>query len=268
MDRNRFGLILCGAQRSGKSYLTNMIIENYMKGGGSALVYNLGKEHKDFLSCELCQLLTMREHYNYIKDNEGLEAAKDWKRYGKEFRYIRSKDNGIFHIEDFNELYKGKGIRVKKLPKDFEDCFFYAYYEYVSNTFLAFDDCKNMFPNNLRAWQDQLLGRMNHTGSNHKHSNYKDAGSELAFIYHNLDQVPSSIIDYYNDDYTFISFKYKEEPSFNNIGDRELFLSLKHSFRILSNLPKYSYTEFHKGKTRVNKFREGKNYLRESFIID
>lgn len=265
--RNRKGRIVVGAQRSGKSHYTNNLLEKYLNGGGSALVYNLGKE-TDFKNCELITLLGYNEHSDYILTEGGKQALKRWKDNGTPFIYMQSESGEIFDIKQFVKKYKGQGVKCKRISNKMEDSFFYAYQKYISNTLLIFDDAKGIFKPNLREWQTVLVSSMNHTGKESIFKNYVGAGSDLVFIFHSVDHISSQLLDYYTDDYFFTTFVCKETPDFDRITNQELRDSLKVSFNALKKMKKYSYSVFYQGETDLYTFKENNIYSKKTFIIE
>mgnify|MGYP003645484370 CR=1 FL=1 len=250
-------MLTIGAQRSGKSYKTNEDVKRYLKTGQSALIYNLGK-HTDFKEAEYIELLDIRQHEEYIRETEGSGAQKKWTKY-KEFLYFRYEDE-VYNIKDFNAMFYGRGAKAHSLTTEAERLFFYSYFKYVSNTILVFDDALPIFNTNLKDWMKTLLTRVNHTGRNHTDINYKSKGSDIVIIFHSLNQVPRSILDCYQDDWIFRTFKYSEKPDFLKIKNFELRKSLKSSFDILHKVSKYSYTDYRNGDTKIFEYKGNNNY--------
>lgn len=255
-------MLTIGAQRSGKSYKTNEDIKKYLKTGQSALIYNLGK-HTDFQEAQYIELLDIRQHEEYIRETQGEKAQKKWSKY-KEFLYFRYEEQ-VYSIKDFNAIFYGKAAKAHSLTQEAERLFFYAYFKYISNCILVFDDALPIFNTNLKDWMKTLLTRVNHTGRNHIDINYKGKGSDIVIIFHSLNQVPRSILDCYQDDWIFRTFKYSEKPEFQKIKNFELRKSLKASFDLLHKIEKYSYTDYRTGTTKVHQYK-GNNIYKTGVI--
>ena len=263
---NRRVTITIGAQRSGKSFLTNEDIKTFLKSGQMAMVYNYGKR-VDWDACIEGKLFDMQLHEEYIYDNLGSKALKEFRRFRK-FRFFNldSYNKGIHELKDMNAILYGKAVKFHRLDDKTEERLFYEYVKSVSNCLLVFDDALPIFNCNLKGWMNNLFTRVNHTGEQHTNPSYQGAGSDIVLIFHSLNQVPKAILDCYNEDWKFRTFRYSEEPDFKKIRNYELRTSLEVCFDIIKEEPKYSYTEYDRGETTLFRFLGGGKY--EELSID
>lgn len=242
---NRKLIIIIGAMRSGKSFWANEQIKKYNKQGQSAIVYNLGKP-SDF---NACIPLFIPSAEDMIK-SEG----KGWKD-AKNISYLYDEKETPYNIESFNIDFYSKSIKLPRANDLLtERLFFDAYFKYISNTLLIFDDARNIFRNGLKSEFIQLFSRINHTGIKHKAKNFIAKGSDIYLIFHSLDLVNPELFDYATH---IINFKYAMQPDFKAVENQQIREQIKKSFEALEKAPQYSYTltDINNLKTFIHLFK-------------
>ena len=172
---NRKLILIIGAQRSGKSFFSNQMIEKYKRAGNSALVYNLGRP-SDFSACKEIFLLTEKQH-----------AVKIGKSYKENpgFLFYEHNDQEKEFI-NFSPDWAGKGAKAGRVDYKTEVLFLEAFFKYVSNCLFVIDDAKAIFRYGIKSEFLTLFSRLNHTGRNNPVNNWKATGSDVIIIFHSL----------------------------------------------------------------------------------
>jgi hypothetical protein len=188
-EKDKFQINIVGGERSGKSYLSKKIAEKYNK-NGSVLIYNIGRM-SDFPDEEFTYFepLGFKEHIKNMHSDSEIEDYKSDPRIIY-FRYNKL----IYHFEDFNDLFKGKKVKMFRMTKRSEEnAFFETIYKYISNCLFVLDDCKPLFVYGLKENHIQLLSRKNHTGNESKNESSRGKGVDIINIFHGIDSVPIDI---------------------------------------------------------------------------
>lgn len=226
----RESILIAGLEQSGKTYFSEKLADSYIKTGKTAIIYNVGKDSdfSDAIICEPVSIETMFKHSRNRKDNlkikvlNSLELFKD-ERTGK-----------IYHFKDFRKLYAGKKVKIYRHQN--ERYLIKAFFKYVYDSLLIFDDNRASTRQGLGHEQIELFSRKNHAGL--KYANGKQ-GLDLAFIYHNLDTVPGELFDYIT---RAILFSLNRVPN-TKINNPEFWDIIEDAINDLKTLPKYSYKE-------------------------
>jgi hypothetical protein len=236
MAVKRRKIIVVGSPRTGKSFLANKMVKDYVANGGSALVYNLGLLD-DFEGAEYMELLTMQEHIKIVYDKEGKQAAAYFQKFA-EFRYFRYKDK-IYHIKHFSKMFAGKAVKCPRLNNVIEMPFFAAFFLQVSDCLIVFDDSAEMFKHGLHEEHIRMFSKADHFGTKNLYN--VPTGCDILFIMHSLEDVSSRLFRYIN---CYIQFMYLSEPRWKalELRDEKLVGALQESFLLLKQEEPYTYT--------------------------
>jgi hypothetical protein len=225
---NRRLYILIGAQRSGKSYFSNDLLQKYKAAGNTGIVYNLGKP-SDFAAAKEIFLCSEKQHV--------LNLGKAWKE-NPEFN-IYEDENEIKNFQNFCLDWKGKAAKTARLDLTQERLFFESFYYYISNCLLIIDDARAVFRYGVKAEFLNIFSRLNHTGRKNPIKNWQAAGTDAIVIFHSLDHVNKELFDYATH---IINFKYSMQPDFDRVENSQIRTELKKCFNALNKAPQYSYT--------------------------
>ena len=117
---NRRLYILIGAQRSGKSYFSNDLLQKYKAAGNTGLVYNLGKP-TDFAAAKEIFLCSEKQHV--------LNLGKSWKENPEFILY--EDETEIKDFRNFCPDWKGRAAKTARLDLTQERLFFESFYYYI-----------------------------------------------------------------------------------------------------------------------------------------
>lgn len=253
---NRSMTVVMGAQRSGKSFYTNEQIKGYIKNGGTALVHGIGKM-TDWDACQHGVILDYKDHEDVIRELEGEKRLKEFRRYRKyEYIQLNSKSSKYDRVEHYNALMYGKAGKFHPANEEIIGPFFRAYVKYISNCLLVFDDATATFRSKLPNWGQTLFSRINHTGDRHIDPRYQGLGSDVILIFHSLDFIANDILRLSQDDWTFRTFKYTQEPNFERVEHYELRRHLIAAFDVVQSAPQYSFVDFRNGRSTLYSFNK------------
>lgn len=225
--------VFIGAMRSGKSYLANKLITQYTKSGGSALVYNLGRE-TDFESAELGTLLSYQEHLRSMPP----PAQKQFKQ-DPSFLYYSQKWGHTEDFRKFSQKFKGRAMKCKPVDRRSFALFLDAYYLYVSNNLLVLDDFRSMTRHGLTEELCNLFSRINHTGANSLYPALRGRGSDVIAIFHSLEDSALDDIQTYATDIVY--FKTQTKPTPQSIKNPFLRDAILSNWEKLYKMPNYSF---------------------------
>lgn len=201
-------IVMIGAQRSGKSYLSNALLEQYIKRGGCGIVANLGKP-SDFA------------------------AAQEVLAHGAGFETLQGKKHTWR-----NFVRKGRAVKFSALDKADSERFLGLFADYCAQTLLILDDARFMFRSGLTKAQIALFGRLNHVGLR-RADRLRAKGSDCIVILHSLeDSGLDDLMSYATD---LCVFRTETEPQYSRIKNPYLRRVLELHFRKLYEAPKYSY---------------------------
>ena len=236
---NRRLYIIIGAQRSGKSFFSNQLIEKYKAAGNSAIVYNLGKP-TDFKAAREIFLMSQRQH-----------AAILGKSYKEQpfFRYYEDQDQ-VKDFYNFSPENAGRAVKAARLDLTAERLFFESFFKYISNSLLVIDDARAIFRNGVKAEFLTIFSRLNHCGRFNPVTNWQAAGADVIIIFHSLDHVNQELFDYATH---IINFKYAMRPNFDRVDNEDIRKHLQNCFSALEKAPQYSYTvtDIHNSKSKL-----------------
>jgi hypothetical protein len=236
---NRRLYLIIGAQRSGKSYFSNKLIEQYKAAGNSAFVYNLGKP-TDFKAAREIFLFSEKQH-----------EAKEGKSWKQNPAFIWYEDNGApKDFRNFSADFAGQAAKAATGSPLITRLLFETFFLYVSNSLFVVDDARSLFRYGVQAEHIPMMNRINHTGRLNPVENWRANGSDVILIFHSLNHVNREIFDYATH---IINFRYEVEPEFERIENDLLKRELKRSFEALQKAPQYSYTvtAINSGQTKI-----------------
>ena len=228
-------IIICGEQRSGKSYLANNMLANYIHSGNTGLVYNLGRT-TDFECATAAKLFTEREHIKLMDKERGKEYADDPKQLY--FSLIKTPQK-IELFPQININYAGKALKFWRIDRRSERVFIYDAFEYLSNTMLILDDARPIFRYGIADEYLQILFRRDHAGYKNPAKNWQGAGIDIVLIFHTIEQVNNELFD---SNPLVINFKYRMKPNTDGIENAYLKHILPKIHDVLYRMPKYSYS--------------------------
>lgn len=228
MDRRLY--IIIGAQRSGKSFFSNNLIEKYKAAGNSALAYNLGRP-TDFKAAKEIFLMSEKQH--------AIILGKAWKQ-NPTFEIYEDEKGETFNFRNFSPDWSGRSAKAAPIgDRQQERLFIESFYKYVSNCLLIIDDARAIFRYGITAEFLTLFSRLNHAGRHNPVKNWQASGVDVIVIFHSLDHVNKEFFDYATH---VINFKYAMEPDFDRVENKQIREQLFKSFKALEKAPQYSYT--------------------------
>lgn len=228
MDRKLY--LIIGAQRSGKSFFSNELIEKYKAAGNSCLVYNLGRP-SDFTAAKEIFLMTRKQHAAIL--------GKAWKQ-NPNFEIYEDENHETKQFFNFSPDWTGRAAKAARISElNHERAFFDAFFQYVSNCLLVIDDARALFRYGVFAEFCTLFSRLNHSGRLNPVQNWRATGADVVIIFHSLDHVNAELFDYATH---IINFKYAMAPNFDRIENAQLKEQLIKSFNAMEKAPQYSYT--------------------------
>lgn len=243
---NRF-IIIVGAPRSGKSYLTNKIIASHIKGGGSAFIYNRGKPG-DFEIAGEFEFLSLKETRKKIKAEKGKAGLAEFKESPSLLWY---KEKGkIKRAANFALDFKGRAAKAPFLGPDHNGPIMEWVFKYLPYSIFCIDDAKQVFRHGLNSEAYQLYSRANHIGTECPAKNWRGGGADLILIFHSLNHVNPPFWDLATH---VVLFRENRKPIFSKIENPFLEEEFSKIWELLQRAPKYSYTitELEGGQTSV-----------------
>lgn len=242
---NRKGCICIGAMRGGKSFLNKQLAKQIIKGGNSFLVYGYGKTD-DFPKPEYVEIEipTFAEHVQMIMKRYGNKGKGKEKialyKANKTVEYF--KVNGsLYHFSRWNEIMvlgNKKGRLRRIMNRALENQFFVAIQEYMSKTFVTFDDCKRTLMY-FNGYHVGLFSAINHTGNKSTVVQHRGKGVDVSTIWHNPSKVYAELWDYCTDVFLFKT-TVSESISKDKVEDEWLRIAVENCLKELKNMPKYS----------------------------
>ena len=236
---------IAGAQRCGKSFLSNELLKYYISDfGGCGLVYGLGR-NTDFADAQMGYILSIQDHQEMFEKTE----RKSYNENPK-INYYKI-GNELFPIKNFNLKNYLRGIKVPRLPdRQSERLFISAFFKHIANTLLIIDDSRPIFRYGVESEFIQLFSRINHCGYESPAKNWRTQGSDIISIFHSLEHINNEIFDYLTH---IITFRYEFAPDFRRIDNPFLREELEAIFEHLQELPLYyfSLTDIVEKKTTI-----------------
>jgi hypothetical protein len=228
----RKSVLLAGLEQTGKTYFSEQYANAYTKVGGTALIYNVGKD-SDFSGAEVCEPLQNDEISLYERD----KIKKSLIRSTNYFQLFRDeRTSKIYHFKDFCKVYKGKKVKIYRCKN--ERLLFKSFFMHLYSTLIILDDNRASTRHGLGHELIELCSRKNHAGV--RHCGNRKQGVDLFFIYHNLDTVPGELYDYITH---AVLFRLNRMPEKSHFGNPEFFEAIEGAYLRLKELPKFSRAE-------------------------
>jgi hypothetical protein len=239
MPRNKFLAAYVGAQRSGKSYALAELSKKYLAKKHGVLVFGWSGQPHDYAH--------LHEGI-FLKEDEILqlpdEILKDYKE-GDLLYYVKTpkgvltdpkgKKAKIFNLRFFNVDFHGAGLKFLYSIK--AQHFFAAVEKYISNILLIIDDAKPIVSHGLGEDGLNLTRRLNHSGSHHVASAYKNKGLDCIFVFHDLNDIRNGVYSSLN--YLY-QFKTTSRPNINEIPNPTAAAEILAAWEKLQTAEKYT----------------------------
>lgn len=225
MSRDRFLNLIVGAERGGKSYFAEGIMNKYCERGGMSLIYNQGKP-SDFSSFEFIEIPDKMDVAAKIRSKQARTAFL----FNPHLPYFLDED-GVKRIKPVDIIKPGAKYRVYRNGcTRMEAAFFKFAFLYLHDCIFTIDDARSITRKGLTEQLVTLFSRKNHAGRK-----TRPTGVDIQVIYHDLDTVPDEILTYCTH---FTLFRVNIMPE--KFGNIALYNIVKKCVNELNDLPKYS----------------------------
>lgn len=239
MARNRFLAAYVGAQRSGKSFALAELSKKYLKQKNGVLVFGWSGQPHDyahllegvFLTADQVAELPDEVLTDY-RDGDLLYYVNTPK--GTPITDPKGKKAKIFNLKFFNIDFHGAGLKFLYSIKS--QAFFANVEKYISNILLIIDDAKPIVSHGLGEDGLNLTRRLNHSGSNHVASAYKNKGLDCVFVFHDLNDIRNGVYSSLN--YLY-QFKTTSKPNINEIPNPQAAAQILAAWEKLQTAEKY-----------------------------
>lgn len=238
---DRYCVLIAGLQRHGKTYYTEQKAIDFARKGGVSVAYNVGSP-KDFAKFIDVEIITPS---NYFKKRKAADPKFKASHVPTEIEYFSVKGK-IYHFKDFTALLSGKCVKIVGLNNkgnglflSENDMFFEAFYKYCYNCFLICDDFKRYTEGGFSANVLAVLSRRAHCGYLNERVTENNCGSNIALIYHGINECPKSTTTYISH---IVMFKLSNPPKL--IVDNDMLdAKLQDAYNFLLENPKFSRVE-------------------------
>jgi hypothetical protein len=239
MARNRYLAAYVGAQRSGKSFALAELSKKYLAKKNGVLVFGWSGQPHDY--AHLLEGVFLTDDQILALPDEVLTDYKE----GDLLYYVntpkgvltdpKGKKAKVFNLKFFNIDFHGAGLKFLYSIKS--QAFFANVEKYISNILLIIDDAKPIVSHGLGEDGLNLTRRLNHSGSNHVASAYKNKGLDCIFVFHDLDDIRTGIYSSLN--YLY-QFKTTSRPNIAQIPNPKAAAEILAAWEELQTAPQYT----------------------------
>lgn len=247
-DRRLF--IVIGQQRSGKSYFTAKMLDEFTAKGGFGFVYGAGNRADDWKNSIRAKILTAKEHQR---------AAKAQKKTWDERLHWVKVDGKFYHYSHLPMLFRGKSLKAGRSDDRTNGLFAEAAFRFFGKSFVVFDDAKGMLRHGLSSEFTDLSSMLNHVGSESPYKSINpstgggNVGANVAYIFHGIDHVNPLLWDYATDIIQFYTPP-TGDASFAQIKNEQVETVLAKNAAWLQTAPRYSKTLYRPNEGTVKYF--------------
>lgn len=227
----KHGILIAGAEQTGKTYYAEQLCNGYARSTGRlSVIYNVGKP-SDFSGAEICEPLSISQISMHLR---GKKSTYD-PRYVETLDFFKDAKTGkIYHFRDFVGFYKNKVVKIYKHEN--EEHLIRSFYKYIYGALIVFDDFRASTRNGAKSPIINLTCRKHHTGS----AFTNNPGCDICFIYHNPDRFSPELYDYIT---RIVLFRLTKLPKSELIDNDELFEEMCNCANDLVTWPRFSRCE-------------------------
>ena len=243
MPTNRKAMAIVGAMRSGKSHFAEKQLKRFCEAGGFGVVYGAGKP-QDWSFAVPLELVDCKAQ------RQACKAAKiEWDG----LVWYARHGTQIYRLDQLPVAFKGRAVKFFDHDPNTNRAFAQQAFKFFGNSFIIFDDCRNIFRQGIPSEFLGLISRVNHVGNQSPYKELRGKGADVGFIFHGLGQVNPEFWTYLTDIVQFYTPP-TETPDFKAVDNETIRQALISNTEILGKMPKYSFTHYEPSSGSIKKY--------------